>query len=215
MPYTTPIEVGHRDAVGGMWDEMGEKQLQMLIEYGLMPHHDFLDVGCGSLRAGVHLIPYLEPGRYVGIDQEQSLLDAGIAKELGAERAQTFRPQLACMDDFGFERLGRTFDYAIAQSVFSHLEFNLIARCIVNIDRVLNPGGTFFATFFHNPYGAAMIDPIPRQNGAFFTHYDRDPFHYDLAWFEALVAKLSIEMEFIGAWGHPRDQQLLRFTRPA
>ena len=37
-------------------------------------------------------------------------------------------PALVQMDDFGFERLGRQFDVAVAQSVFTHLALNDIVR---------------------------------------------------------------------------------------
>jgi hypothetical protein len=48
----------------------------------LKPHHSLLDVGCGCLRDGIHFIGYLKRGNYVGIDINQSLLDAGYEIEL-------------------------------------------------------------------------------------------------------------------------------------
>jgi len=47
----------HRQAIGGLWEEMGKLQFDYLISQKLMPHHQFLDVGCGSLRGGFTLSP--------------------------------------------------------------------------------------------------------------------------------------------------------------
>jgi hypothetical protein len=41
---------GHRESVGGLWDEIGCPQLDFLVEQGLRPHDVLLDVACGSLR---------------------------------------------------------------------------------------------------------------------------------------------------------------------
>ena len=42
----------HRDSVGGLWDEVGQLQVDFLVSRGLMQHHKLLDIGCGSLRGG-------------------------------------------------------------------------------------------------------------------------------------------------------------------
>ena len=122
--------------VGGMWEEMGQLQFDFLREQGLKPEHRFLDVGCGILRGGVHFIPYLESGNYYGIDKNRELLNFG-RKEVEKAGLQERQPTLVQIEDFGFGRLGQTFDYALAQSVFTHLPLNYISRCLVNVDRVL------------------------------------------------------------------------------
>ena len=61
--------MGHRNWVGGGWDEIGKLQFDFLISRGLKPHHVFLDIACGSLRAGRFLIPYLDAGNYLGIEE--------------------------------------------------------------------------------------------------------------------------------------------------
>ena len=48
----------HREVIGGMWEELGRLQKRFLIEQGLKPDHRFLDMGCGSLRAGVPLTDF-------------------------------------------------------------------------------------------------------------------------------------------------------------
>src|SRR5205814_2018535 len=76
----TPEEIAagaHRSFVGGMWDEIGELQLEFLRAQGLESHHKLLDVGCGALRGGIHFANFLQPGNYHGIDLNASLIAAG------------------------------------------------------------------------------------------------------------------------------------------
>src|SRR4051812_28089921 len=83
----SPEEVArgdHRLRVGGMWDEIGKIQFDYLVAQGLRPDSYLLDVGCGSLRGGIHFIDYLEPHHYFGIDSNQSLVQAGLTVEIPA-----------------------------------------------------------------------------------------------------------------------------------
>jgi hypothetical protein len=66
--------LGHRDYIGGMWEEIGRLQFNFLRQQGLTPSHCLLDIGCGALRGGVHFITYLEPGHYLGLDKEKTLI---------------------------------------------------------------------------------------------------------------------------------------------
>jgi len=59
---------------GGDFDTMGEIELDLLRDEGLQPHHCLVDFGCGSGRLAAHAIPYLDRGRYVGIDISETFL---------------------------------------------------------------------------------------------------------------------------------------------
>ena len=116
------------------------------------------------------------------------------------------------MEDFGFERLGQTFDYALAQSVFTHLPLNSIIRCLMNMEGVLAPGGRFYATFYENPDGKRNLDDV-RQTPRVVTHFDKDYFHYDLATFEWICEGTSLTVEYLGNWNNPQNQKMLLFTK--
>jgi SAM-dependent methyltransferase len=205
----------YKEAVGGLWEEIGKLQFDYLVTHGLEPHHYFLDVGCGSMRGGRHFVRYLEPKHYYGIDADENLLEAG-KDVLRIENLLDKHPVLARMHDFDFASLGQKFDYALAQSVFTHLPLNNIIRCIMNIDRALVQEGLFFATFFENPQGKFNLHPIwhPRADGeprpAFF---DSDGYHYDFATFEWICQGTSLRVSYIGDWHHPRDQRLMVFRK--
>ncbi len=112
----------HRDVIGGLWEELGQLQLDFIIREGLKPHHKLLDIGCGSLRGGIHYIRYLDVGNYVGMDPHISLLDAGYEIELACcgLKERMPRENLICTDDFDPPFPDSAFDFAVAQSVFTH-----------------------------------------------------------------------------------------------
>ena len=60
---------GHRDYIGGHWEEIGTLQFEFLRAQGLRPESYLLDIACGSLRLGVKAIPYLQPEHYLGIEK--------------------------------------------------------------------------------------------------------------------------------------------------
>lgn len=208
----TEIAAGkHRDAVGGLWDELGRWQLELLIGRGLKPSHRLLDVGCGSLRGGVHFIRYLAPGNYYGIDINESLIKAGRETELPKAGLVDRWPELLVSDAFEFAKFATTFPFALALSVFTHLPANVIEVCLVRIAEVLEPGGHFYATYFPAPK-RHTLESIKHPSGV-ITFSDLDPFHYDFAWFEFLVSELPLSVRNLGDCQHPRCQHLLEFTR--
>jgi len=125
-------------------------------------------------------------------------------------------PVLVEREDFDFSTLGRVFDYALAHSLFTHLPLNSIIRCTVNVDRVLVPGGRFYATIFENPQGKFSLDLImhSRMDGPpIASYFDEDPYHYDFGTFSWICEGTSLRVDYIGDWGHPRDQKMMLFTK--
>ena len=68
-----------------------------------------------------------------------------------------------------------------------------------------------YATFFEAPTGA-HLEPITHQPGDIITNYDSDPFHYSLDEIRAMAEIARMNVEYIGDWGHPRDQKMLCFA---
>ncbi len=205
----------HRSTVRGntaFWDELGRLQLDYLVEQGLQPSDYLLDVGCGPLRAGVHFIGYLEPGHYAGVDKRGDNLERARKVELPRHGLEAKQPLLLVNGAFEFSKLGQTFDYAIAQSVFTHLPLNAIARCLVEMARVLRPGGEFYATIYENPHGKTFLGEI-QQSPRVTSYYDRDKYHYDLATLRGVCEGTGLTLSYEGDWGHPDNQKMILFTR--
>lgn len=102
------------------WELRGGFQLFFLKRMGLQPFHQFFDIGCGPVRAGSHLIRYLEAGRYHGIDYNDSFIQA--AKEIVAADPQLANkaPELSVVNDFAFPRIKDGCDFALVFSVLNH-----------------------------------------------------------------------------------------------
>lgn len=201
----------HREVVGGMWELIGRMQCDYLKLRGLQPHHSLLDVGCGSLRGGIHFIDYLNADQYCGLDVNESLIEAAKI-ELTAANLWDKKPRLIVNDQFQFSQFKQSFDYAVAISVFTHLFMNHIARCLWEVRQVLKPDGKFYATFFQAPH-AVHLENLTHQPGGITTHYDSDPFHYAPEELSRLAESAGMSAEYIGDWQHPRSQKMFCFRR--
>lgn len=194
---------GHRDYVGGMWDEIGRLQFDFLVAQGLLPHHVLLDIACGSLRAGVHLIPYLDPGNYLGVEKEPELVRAGLEQELTREVREEKRQEILVTDSFEFDRLTRRPDFAIAQSLFTHLTPEMIRLCLGRLAAVAPPHLRFFATFFEAGWWRPPRNPERSHTHTLFEYRRRD--------MRALGRETGWSMDYIGEWEHPRGQRMVEY----
>lgn len=204
----------HRDVIGGMWDKLGALQHDYLVAQGLLPHHNFIDVGCGSLRAGVPLTRYLDPNRYYGVDLSEELLVAGYEREIiPAGLADKLpRHHLFATAEFELSQFGMKFDYGIAQSVFTHMPIRRLTDCLNRIAPDFAPGGRFYVTFFERPEIASDDEPVAHEPGGITTYPDRDPYDNRRATL-AHANTSDWDLDIIGDWNHPRDQQMALFVR--
>lgn len=204
----------HREAIGGMWDEIGDLQIRFLIDQGLEPQHRLLDVGCGSLRLGARAVAYLDPERYFGTDLNEVLIRAGYEQELGEpERTKLPWSHFGVSADFSFDFLSPPMDFAIAQSVFTHLPLNHLRRCLHNLAPHMARGGRFFVTYFECLEGQDLFAPLAQPRGGVVTYDYQDPYHYrlgDLAW---TVDGSAWAFEPVGDWDHPRGQRMACFRK--
>jgi len=204
-----------RAGVGGMWDALGKLQFEFLMGEGLRPEHSLLDVGCGSLRGGVRFAEYLHNGNYYGIDKNMALLEFGRHCELAEHGLSNRRVHLLCREDFDFSHFGKMFDFAIAQSVFTHIPNSSILHCLLNMKKTLKTNGRFYATFFEAPEGSDSAAPMRHAPAGILTYAHQDPYHYKFSTIETMVRQANMKVQYLGDWDHPRGQKMLRFTHPA
>lgn len=195
--------IGHRDYVGGMWKEIGQLQFNFLVAQGLKPEHTLLDIACGSLRGGVHFINYLNVGNYLGLDKEQELINRGVEQELGKDEQAEKQPEFVISNCFEFDKFSKKPDYAIAQSLFTHLVESDIKRCLKKLKEFVGHKPlTFFATFFECE--------TPKQ-GELKTSHSHAKFEYTRAQMEQFGKETGWQVEYIGDWGHPRGQKMAKY----
>ncbi len=131
------------------YDLMGASQFALLIALGLRDTNRVLDFGCGSLRLGRLLIPYLAPGNYVGLDPNAWLIEDGLKRQLGHEILRIKTPRFFTHGDFRADRCGTGFDFIVAQSIFSHAGADLIATTLTSFAAALAPDGLALVTALH------------------------------------------------------------------
>jgi SAM-dependent methyltransferase len=182
-------------AIGSLWEEVGRLQIDYLVKHGLQHGHRLFDLGCGTLRAGRHLIRYLDTGCYTGMDMStEAIASAGmLVRDEGlADKIPVLMRNAA--GDLTFDELdGKRFDIVLAQSVFTHLLEPHIDECFQHIHRVLVPGGRFFFTYAEAPE---------------FTRRSVKDFAYPLDFFQRLGAPHGLQVEGRNDYDHPRAQRM-------
>jgi SAM-dependent methyltransferase len=148
-----PGDRHHRAYVGPPedYDLVSAMVFNLLTCIGLRQHHRVLDVGCGSLRAGRLLIPYLGRGNYIGIEPNRWLVREGIDNELGRDLVRLRQPRFSFRDSMEEFEVALELDYAIAQSIFSHCGQDLIRRWLSQLAAHLKGSGALVATFVSGP----------------------------------------------------------------
>lgn len=108
-------------------------QIAELQKLGLVPSSSVLEIGCGPLTAGLPLIEYLQPGRYVGVDVRPAVLDLAW-QQIGKHGLSGKNPQLFCSDNFADDELGnRKFDFIWSFSVLYHLSDDILDRYFATV----------------------------------------------------------------------------------
>lgn len=199
-------KLGHRNFVGGdgdLWERIGRLQFEFLRARGLLPQHVLLDFACGSLRGGVHFMPFLEAGNYLGFDKSFDLVAMGVMNELGHERFTALRPEFVLNSRFDLTEFTKKPDFVIAQSIFTHLVPEDIRRSLTAISTIAKPTTQVFATYFlrDQDYGN------PTRS------HSRMNFYYLPEEMRAFGADSGWKFENIGDWNHPRGQQMARYYR--
>ena len=130
----------------GTVEVSGQLQFELLKRAGCAPSSKVLEVGCGCLNLGVHLIRYLDKGNYVGIDPNEWLRQTALkhrgVRRLVKEKQATF----LTVDDFDASKLGRKFDFIFSHSVLSHCAHCQLEQFLRNTAGVLAPGGSILSS---------------------------------------------------------------------
>ena len=184
------------------YDLIAAMTFNLLTTLGLRQNHSLLDVGCGSLRIGRLLIPYLNRGKYFGVEPNKWLVEEGIKRELGEALLEIKRPTFFFSDSP--ETIGEAkiaFDFAVAQSIFSHSGLDLIKAWLSAISRSLAEDGALVATFL----------PGKEDSGREGWTYP-ECVNYRPLTIRCLAAEAGLRCELLD-WKHPRQTWLL-FAAP-
>ncbi|MBK8545650.1 MAG: class I SAM-dependent methyltransferase [Caulobacteraceae bacterium] len=194
--------------IGGMWNPLAS--CNRLLEISRMrPEHSLLDLGCGSGRLAVKAVPYLNSRNYFGIDISPSLIEAARTElaNLGYGDDRIDETTFHATDDFIPSNKMPSFDFIIAQSLFTHLPLlDYFGKALHNPHATLPC--KFYATFsWHQrtlrDCGTGLAESSPTKIETRFISSAEEILN------EARGRNWSARC--VGEWGHPRDQQMFEF----
>lgn len=172
----------------------------LLTTLGLREHHRLLDIGCGSLRIGRLLIPYLGRGNYVGLEPNRRALDAGVRLHLGKSALELKAPTLIASGDPAAIPSAPPLDFAFAQSIFSHTGPDLLSGWLAGVSARLADTGVLVASYVRGADSAP-----PGWEPAYVTYSDR--------WLGELGGEAGLQLLPID-WRHPGGQRWALFSKP-
>ena len=184
------------------YDLIAAMTFNLLTTLGLRQHHSLLDVGCGSLRIGRLLIPYLNCGKYSGVEPNKWLVEEGIKRELGEALLEIKCPTFFFSDSPEVITEAKIqFDFAVAQSIFSHCGLDLIKNWLSAISRSLAEDGALIATFLPGEEDSQIRGWVYPEC-----------VNYRPATMRQIAAEAALRFELLD-WRHPRQTWAL-FAAP-
>jgi hypothetical protein len=198
-------------AVGGHWDDVAKIQFDALTRFGLEPQHRLLDMPCGSFRVGRLLIPYLEPGNYIGVEADPELIERGKREVLGRGLLRSHRPTLIA------RRMPAPLpeaDLGWIHALFDHIPPDDVRATIVEAARATP---RFFATFFltDTPEVPKRWLRYGSEEGAITTQVDEEYWHHSPDFVRAAAGDAGVEIAGWHEYGHPLGLTAVEFVRPA
>jgi SAM-dependent methyltransferase len=181
------------------FDLITAMSFNLLTTLGLREHHRLLDIGCGSLRVGRVLVPYLGRANYVGIEPNASALEVGVRVHLSEGMRELKQPILIASADPEDVPAEPPLDFAFAQSIFSHTGPDLMSGWLDGVSARLAGDGVLVASFCRGADSAP--DGWERL---YVTYSDR--------WIGELARAAGLEYVPV-EWAHPGQSWAL-FRKP-
>ncbi|WOL05953.1 hypothetical protein Cni_G14684 [Canna indica] len=108
---------------------------------GLASADHVLEIGCGTLRVGLHFIRYLDPARFHCLERDELSLMAALRYELPSQGLLHKRPLILRGEDMEFDRFGSDvhYDLIYASAVFLHMPDALVWAGMERLSAKLKP----------------------------------------------------------------------------
>ena len=178
------------------YDLMGATQFGLLCSLGLREWHRVLDFGCGSLRLGRLLIPFLRKGCYYGIEPNAWLIEDAINNHVTEALVVLKKPTFFGNADFNAAQAGDCFDFIVAQSIFSHAGPDLLEIALRGFRQAISEDGLAIVTAIHPGPSAVECPGLGWSYPECITYRPED--------FAAAVSAAGLFERRI-PWFHPRQ----------
>lgn len=118
----------HHSNYGEPWAG-GRDVFEFLAEsVHLKPNSHVLEIGCGTLRVGLHFIRHLNPGHFHCLERDELSLMAAFRYELPSQGLLHKRPLIVKGENMDFTKFGSgvLYDLIYASAVFLHMPDKLV-----------------------------------------------------------------------------------------
>jgi SAM-dependent methyltransferase len=171
----TQIRLERRHSMVGypkLWKLKRDFQIQFLLQTGLQPYHQFLEIGFGTLRGGIPIIQYLNEGHYTGTEIRMQVLKEA-KKELHEAELLHKKPELIIEPDIKNIKFTKKFNYIWAFSVLTHMENDILNDCFSFVYNNLSEHGVFYANVSTacKPQGEWHGFPVMHHSLNFYKEY--------------------------------------------
>ncbi|KAG6750599.1 hypothetical protein POTOM_045097 [Populus tomentosa] len=131
----------HHSNYGEPWAG-GRDVFEFLAESShLSPNSRVLEIGCGTLRVGLHFIRYLVPEHFHCLERDELSLMAAFRYELPSQGLLHKRPLIVKGEDMDFSKFGSgvVYDLIYASAVFLHMPDKLVWAGLERLVGMLKP----------------------------------------------------------------------------
>jgi ABC-2 type transport system ATP-binding protein/lipopolysaccharide transport system ATP-binding protein len=175
---------------------------------GLREEHTLLDVGPVSVEAGVFFLRHVAAGHYFVLEHGEHAGEDRVIQRVGPPQVLLKRPTVARDSGFTLTTFGRTFDFLLADGVFSQATEQQFERCLAQARLVMKPESMFAATV---PVWQSA--PTGTEDASGDTPLPVDPVLSSRERVTELAARHDLHCHWIG-WPAGEGQQWVLFTRP-
>lgn len=206
--YADRLNTHHGEALPAepVYLDVGHEFLEFLKQNGLQPQHRLLDYGCGILRGGLYIVPFLNPGNYVGIDISGSRIEQGRElmrkNSIPDDRYATYLVRDCLLRELEKER---SFDYVWAHAVLMHMPENDIRTFLKSLRRHITCESYFFFTYY----------PSEKLGSAHIMRDQIRDFYYPTEFLQSIFLDMGYSFDILPAgykenWGIRAVARLVR-----
>ena len=188
----------------------GQLQFEILKRQGCVPSSRVLEVGCGCLNAGRHVMRYLDPDHYVGVDPNEWLVQTAMGEPDVAQLVAEKRARFVHVDTFDASALDVTFDYVLSHSVLSHCAHWQLDQFLAGVTKVLAPGGRILASIYLAEGNAYGSEPAPNLDDS----NDEEWQYPGISRFKRSTVDTAAERHGLTAVNVPEYTAFITSTRP-
>jgi hypothetical protein len=126
--------------------EAGKLDLDILMKFGLRPHHRLHEFGVGYLRSGGRFIDYLHDAKFSANDISGVRIQQGL-DHFGRERLLAKHPRLIVTNDNSFDWLQDKVDYFYSNAVLAHMPPEDIHELFKNLNKIMHSSTVALITY--------------------------------------------------------------------